>query len=96
MLHYLCGQEPVPPPQEIQQCRFTHWLEKQGCVLYAGQAAFAAMETAHQQLHVLSAGLCLLKADQQDAVVLARLVELDEACEVFLQHVKALLEVSSD
>lgn len=93
--NYLAGQDQAPPP-DTQQCRFMHWLDTQDCKLYAGQAEFVALQTAHQQLHALAAELFLLKADKLDDTVLARHAELDQASEVFFQLVKMLIQVNSE
>ena len=75
MLSYLLGDRSEPPQLDHQQCRFGQWLSHAGGQHADHQAAVAAIEPLHIEIHALATALISFKQLGQTDALLARMEE---------------------
>ena len=89
---FLKGEREAPPPQAIQQCRLSSWLDTEGVARYGTQAAFQAIGPLHIQVHALVNALCAFHLPGQHPQALAQLDELHTLRDALLAALQTLVQ----
>jgi diguanylate cyclase (GGDEF)-like protein/PAS domain S-box-containing protein len=66
---YLQGKRNFPPPLDINQCRFSSWLNEESRKLIVPLPAFEATRHLHSQLHELVSKICTLNAHDHSSAL---------------------------
>ncbi|MBY0453777.1 MAG: EAL domain-containing protein [Burkholderiaceae bacterium] len=91
---YLRGERDALPELDLQNCRFSHWLQHEGGhERYAGNALFEEIEQLHQQIHAHAATLVSLQHQGQVDPVLGRIPEIDTLRDALLEKLMLLLDM---
>ena len=77
-------------PLVHHECRFAHWLEKEGRALHGQEPAFQALASAHRQVHTLANEVCAIHAKGQNALALSRLPELGQLRDLLIEQLALL------
>ena len=86
---YLKGKRNALPLVH-HECRFAHWLEKEGRMLHEDEPAFQALTSVHRQVHVLANEVCAIHSKGQKALALSRLPELDKLRDLLIEQLALL------
>ena len=86
---YLKGKRDTLPLVH-HECRFAHWLEKEGRALHGQEPAFQVLTSVHRQVHALANEVCAIHAKGQNALALSRLPELDALRDLLIEHLALL------
>lgn len=88
--NYLQGEQGTAPEMDQAKCHFGAWLHPEGTARYGDQPGFLALLPLHEQIHVLGAKLCELRATGRASQAQAGLGELHALRDTLLQELRAL------
>jgi EAL domain-containing protein (putative c-di-GMP-specific phosphodiesterase class I) len=92
---YLRGERAAPPPMDLLQCRFGHWIESEGRARYGSKPAFHRIEDLHRQVHAQAARQMELLARAEGAQALAQMAALFLLRDALLAEIALLLSESA-
>ncbi|SER59721.1 EAL domain-containing protein [Giesbergeria anulus] len=91
---YLRGERSTAPVLDLQNCRFSHWLQHEGGrKRHADNAMLEKIEQLHQKIHAQAEALVALKHQGQEEIVLERLPDIYVLRDALLEKLPMLLEV---
>jgi diguanylate cyclase (GGDEF)-like protein/PAS domain S-box-containing protein len=91
----LKGETPAPPPLDHHQCRFGHWLDKEGRARHGTHPSFQSIVSLHHQVHLLAIELLKTMEQGEQAKALRRMSELHELRDTLIEQLTALTQKRS-
>jgi diguanylate cyclase (GGDEF)-like protein/PAS domain S-box-containing protein len=92
---YLKDESPAPPPLDQHQCRFGHWLDREGRARHGTHPRFHSIESLHHQVHILAIELLKTHDQGDQASALMRLSELHGLRDALIEQLTALTQKPS-
>jgi hypothetical protein len=93
---YLHGERTVLPPLNLQDCRFSHWMQYEGgCERHRGKSLFDEICVLHQHIHQRAGELLALQYHSGVSAVRERTPELYVLRDALLEKLMALLDSDS-
>ena len=90
MEQYIHGDRDDPPPLDVHQCRFGHWLDNEGKVRHGTHPAFEAITLLHTQVHQVAGQLCECRSGSPAGAGTDRLKELHILRDDLLDRLQSL------